>query len=121
MAKGKVLPNQSFNDWTVIESKGKDTANKELFKCKCICGTIKIIRKCSLGRVKGCGCSRKKNVRRYKENIDKSFTNKNTNRNITLDIYKRPHERSKKPKIDELLLKLKEKRELLEVWEERWE
>jgi len=117
MAKGKVLPHQSYNDWTVIESKGKDTANKELFKCKCICGTIRVIRKCSLGRVKGCGCSRKKNARRYKENIDKSFANKN--RDITLDIHKLPRERSIITSIDELLLRLKEKRELLEVWDER--
>jgi hypothetical protein len=47
---------KAYNNWTVIaasQTKGK-------FECKCKCGTRREVIKGNLGKVKGCGCDRKK-------------------------------------------------------------
>lgn len=114
-----MLPNQVFNDWTVIESAGKDSNNKEHFKCKCCCGTVKVVRKCSLGNVQGCGCSRKQNIKRSKLNVaEKKARHLYNERPIELSQFRAPRERSLKVIIDRFILNLKEKHDLREVWEE---
>jgi len=50
---------QTFNNFTVI-AQGVRTENSNMYyKCKCICGEIRNVRKGNLGNVKGCGCQRK--------------------------------------------------------------
>lgn len=59
MATGKVSPGDKFNNWTVVKQGEKDKQGGQQFHCKCVCGTRRLVRKCNLGNVKGCGCDRK--------------------------------------------------------------
>ena len=54
MATGKINNGDKFNNWTVIEP----ATTALFFKCICICGTQREVRKDNLGNVKGCGCHR---------------------------------------------------------------
>ncbi len=44
-----------YNDWTVL---GKSTKRKYFLLCRCVCGTVKDVRKCALvgNTSKSCGC-----------------------------------------------------------------
>lgn len=55
---------KSFNRLTIIERYGSDKFRMPLYKCKCICGNIKIVRICNLlkGHTKSCGCYQKEKV-----------------------------------------------------------
>ncbi|WP_304637127.1 MULTISPECIES: hypothetical protein [Pseudoalteromonas] len=59
MATGLVSPGDKFNNWTVVKQGEKDKQGGQKFHCKCVCGTERLVRKCNLGKVKGCGCDRK--------------------------------------------------------------
>lgn len=59
MATGLVSAGDVFNNWTVLCSAERDAQKREQFKCKCVCGTTRVVRKCNLGHVQGCGCDRK--------------------------------------------------------------
>ncbi|TMP46638.1 MULTISPECIES: hypothetical protein [unclassified Pseudoalteromonas] len=59
MATGLVSPGDKFNNWTVVKQGPKDKQGGQQFHCKCVCGTKRLVRKCNLGNVKGCGCDRK--------------------------------------------------------------
>ena len=59
MATGLVSPGEQFNNWTVIKQGAKDKQGGQQFYCECVCGTKRLVRKCNLGNVKGCGCDRK--------------------------------------------------------------
>ena len=59
MATGLVSPGDKFNNWTVVKQGEKDKQGGQQFHCKCVCGTKRLVRKCNLGNVKGCGCDRK--------------------------------------------------------------
>lgn len=52
-----------FNNWTVLATAGRTKTHEQLYKCQCICGTVRNVRKSNLGKVMGCGCVR----RTYKE------------------------------------------------------
>lgn len=58
MAKGLVSAGEVFNNWTVISEAERDTKRAQQFLCKCICGTQRVVKKCNLGNVTGCGCVR---------------------------------------------------------------
>lgn len=59
MATGLVSPGDKFNNWTVVKQGEKDKQGAQQFHCECVCGTKRLVRKCNLGNVKGCGCDRK--------------------------------------------------------------
>ncbi len=59
MAKGLVTAGDVFKNWTVISEAERDNKRAQQFLCKCICGTQRVVKKCNLGNVKGCGCDRK--------------------------------------------------------------
>lgn len=59
MATGLVSPGDKFNNWTVVKQGEKDKQGGQQFYCECVCGTKRLVRKCNLGNVKGCGCDRK--------------------------------------------------------------
>ena len=51
---------RQFGSWTVLECAGKkDYETSYFWKCRCICGTIKILSMNPLrrGRSKSCGCA----------------------------------------------------------------
>ena len=66
MPKLEDLTGQRFSYLTVIKKAGKNKSDKILWLCKCDCGKLKIIQGASLknGRIKSCGCLRKKGARR---------------------------------------------------------
>lgn len=48
-----------FNNLTVIGvCEHKASNGNKIYKCKCICGQLREVQKCNLGRVIGCGCTR---------------------------------------------------------------
>lgn len=57
----KNLIGQSFGRLTVIAQSGRDTQNKIMWKCICVCGNEKIVRGNDLksGAVQSCGCFKK--------------------------------------------------------------
>lgn len=73
MATGIVNPGDRFNNWTVIGLAGKDKSGGQIYKSRCICGTVRDVKKCNLGVVAGCGCKRKayKARTKIKKNKDK--------------------------------------------------
>ena len=52
------LTGQTFGRWTVIQSEGVNKAGSYLWRCRCECGTIKIVDGAELrrGNSKSCGC-----------------------------------------------------------------
>lgn len=66
------LTGQKFSKLTVIEQAGKDERGSKLWKCKCECGTEKIIKGTNLksGNTKSCGC--------FRRNIKKKHGMRNT-------------------------------------------
>lgn len=52
--------NKTFGKLLVIENAGRNKHGHKLYKCKCDCGTEKIVRADTLlsGKVSSCGCSR---------------------------------------------------------------
>lgn len=76
-----------FHDWTVLNQSDKTDDKGEIyFLCKCVCGVKRSVRKSSLGKAQGCGCSRKKNgeisLTRRKTNIPTKRPEKETNEQI---------------------------------------
>lgn len=61
-----------FNNWTVLSASGRTKKHEQLYKCQCICGTIREVRKDNLGKVLGCGCTR----RTYKKRTNNPATPK---------------------------------------------
>lgn len=47
-----------FSNWTVIEYSHRTKGRKHIFKCRCKCGTVKVVYKDNLvyGKSKSCGC-----------------------------------------------------------------
>lgn len=60
MATGKVSAGDVFNNWTVLSQESPNENGEQYFLCLCICGTQRPVRKGNLGKVTGCGCTRKK-------------------------------------------------------------
>ena len=56
------LSGRVFGDLTVIELATKDKNNQTIWKCVCVCGTVRPIRRNDLvsGKSKSCGCSKKR-------------------------------------------------------------
>lgn len=56
------LTGQVFNSWTVIGSPIKQK-NETFYECRCVCGTVRLVRAHSLAHNKssGCGCAKVKN------------------------------------------------------------
>lgn len=52
------MVNDKFGRLTVIDTCLKDSTKRIKFLCRCSCGVVKVIEKCSLtsGRTKSCGC-----------------------------------------------------------------
>ena len=88
------LTNLSFNEWTVIEHAGSDKRGRALWRCRCSCGTIKIIVGSTLrnGASKSCGCKRTENSR---EN-NGTFVNEVGNRYGKLTVISKDNDLSKK-------------------------
>ena len=58
----EISPGAVFSRYTVVESTGeKDTSGAYLYKCRCECGSIKVISGTALrtGKTQSCGCLRK--------------------------------------------------------------
>jgi hypothetical protein len=55
----KLLPNQVFNEFTVIEKSYSGKHRESYYLCKCSCGELRRIRKNDLisGEIKSCGCN----------------------------------------------------------------
>lgn len=76
-----------FHDWTVLKRSIKtDEKGEVYFYCQCACGVKRNVRKSSLGKAQGCGCSRKKNgeisIVRRRTNIPTKRPEKETNEQI---------------------------------------
>lgn len=73
----KDLKGKKFGRWTVLEYKGSDKNKNALWKCRCECGTEKIIRAHTLlsGNTLSCGClkSERTKERNFKSLIGKRF------------------------------------------------
>jgi len=54
----------TFNHWTVLDGGGFTKDGKKLWKCKCSCTVIKLVRQYSLesGKSKSCGCRNGKDL-----------------------------------------------------------
>jgi len=65
MAKFKDLSGQRFSRWLVLSYEGKNKQKLSIFKCKCDCGVIKILRGTELvrGHTKSCGCSSEDSIK----------------------------------------------------------
>ena len=52
------LEGQRFGRWTVIEQAGVDGRGEKMYRCRCDCGTISVVRSSNLrtGRSSSCGC-----------------------------------------------------------------
>ncbi|MDO6426207.1 hypothetical protein Q4489_04245 [Thalassotalea sp. 1_MG-2023] len=61
--KNQLSKGDQFNNWTVLSFSGRNEKCEQHYKCQCICGTIREVRRSNLGKVMGCGCVR----RTYKE------------------------------------------------------
>lgn len=63
----KSLINHRFKKLVVLEYVGVDKYGQTFWKCKCDCGTIKIIRRCSLmqGTTVSCGCFNKERASKW--------------------------------------------------------
>lgn len=61
MGKAKDLTGQRFGRLTVTGFYGRDSKGRRQWKCKCDCGTEKVVlaNKLLTGRIKSCGCIRK--------------------------------------------------------------
>lgn len=88
------LTGLSFNEWTVIERAGSDKRGQALWKCRCSCGTIKIIVGSSLRNEssKSCGCKR---TEKSREN-NGTFINEVGNRYGKLTVISKDDDLSKK-------------------------
>jgi hypothetical protein len=66
------LDGKTFGDLTVIGFEGVDKFQKTLWKCKCLCGNFKTIRRNALvtGNTKTCGCSHGKEKAGLRNRID---------------------------------------------------
>lgn len=62
---------QQYNNWLVLEP-----AIKGKVKCRCICGTERLVTKGNLGRVLGCGCVRKPYTKSQQPKPKKVQTNR---------------------------------------------
>lgn len=49
---------QQYHDWTVLSFSHSDKYAEKFYKCRCKCGTEKLVRRSRLGWSKSCGCSR---------------------------------------------------------------
>lgn len=72
-----------FHDWTVLNPSEKtDDKGEVYFLCQCVCGVKRSVRKSTLGKAQGCGCSRKRNgeisLTRRKTNIPTKRPEKET-------------------------------------------
>lgn len=74
------LIGKTFGRWTVIDYAENDKFGREKWKCKCECGTIRNVSKCTLinGQSKSCGCLNRELIKiRSKNNYidltDKTF------------------------------------------------
>lgn len=83
-----VLPGQTHNFLTVLEFSHKDSKSNSYWKCRCICGTEKVIRQQAFvgGSTVSCGCWRKKmpKARRF----DHGYTNRSHPLHQTYTIWR---------------------------------
>lgn len=49
---------QQYHGWTVLSFSHSDKYAEKFYKCRCTCGTEKLVRRSRLGWSKSCGCSR---------------------------------------------------------------
>lgn len=64
----EIILNQQYNNFTPIKQlNSKGTNGAPYFLCRCVCGVEKEVRKDNLGKVMGCGCTRKT----YRQNLNK--------------------------------------------------
>lgn len=80
MGKVKDLTGQRFGRLVAIEEAGRNKFGKAIWKCKCDCGTEKIISSINLtsGNTQSCGCLHKEissinASKQYKENLQPNF------------------------------------------------
>lgn len=66
MGNKKDITGMKFNMWTVLECVGKNRFGSYLWKCRCDCGTERIVegRSVRTGTSRGCGCTRGRNNKR---------------------------------------------------------
>jgi hypothetical protein len=64
----RLFAGQRFTRWTVLEFSGKANDGTQLWKCRCECGTIKIVRETDLvsEHTRSCGCYRLDYLREQK-------------------------------------------------------
>ncbi|GLX85071.1 hypothetical protein tloyanaT_13230 [Thalassotalea loyana] len=86
-----------FNNFTVLGEVARPSSNGlAYFRCKCVCGTIREVRKDNLGKVKGCGCQRKV----YKKRMPKLIVSP---RNRKASVPAKKRELSTREKIENIL------------------
>jgi len=74
-----------FGRWIVVEFSHKDKYNNCYYKCRCDCGTEKIIAKSNLksGQSKSCGCLQK--IKPF-ESLYKKFVRTNKSRKVPVNL-----------------------------------
>jgi len=73
----EIILNQQYNNFTPIKQLDKKGSNSLVyFLCRCVCGVEKEVRKDNLGKVIGCGCTRKTYRKRLNKITIASVANK---------------------------------------------
>lgn len=85
------LTNKIFNRLTVIQFSHKDKRSEKYWKCKCICGNIKIVKGSHIksNRIKSCGCLRDEKISKLTLKHGNSGKNKSKEYECWLGMKKR--------------------------------